>query len=55
MISFADRDELSHDLELEQVVCYFNDSFYNLGKYVCSGSELLRCEKRGVWVLEGEC
>ena len=51
----ADRDELSHDLELEQGVCYFNDKPFQLGTYVCSGGELLRCEERGVWVREGDC
>ena len=51
----ADSDDLSLDLELETGVCYFNAQSYVLGSYVCSGDELLRCEKRGVWVREGSC
>jgi hypothetical protein len=47
-------EELSLDLELETGVCYFNDVAYALGDYVRSGSDLLRCEERGVWVLKGE-
>ena len=36
-------------------VCYFNNSSYPDGKYVCSGSgELLRCNS-GLWVREGTC
>jgi len=36
-------------------VCYFNDSSYANGKYVCSGSgELLHCNY-GVWIREGTC
>jgi hypothetical protein len=49
-----DADDLSLDLELETGVCYFNDVAYRIGQYVRSGSELLRCEERGVWVREGE-
>lgn len=49
-----DNEELSLDLELETGVCYFNDVAYAIGQYVRSGSELLRCEERGVWVREGE-
>jgi len=40
--------------ELETGVCYFNGAVYALGTYVLSGDELLRCERRGVWVREGE-
>jgi hypothetical protein len=47
-------DELSLDLELETGVCYFNDTAYAVGDYVRSGSELLHCEERGVWVRKGE-
>lgn len=38
----------------ETEVCYFNDIRYADGDYVCSGSELLRCEN-GVWVRSGSC
>lgn len=34
--------------------CVFNDRSFAHGVYVCSGSELLRCE-RGVWVRAGGC
>jgi hypothetical protein len=35
-------------------VCYFNGVAYSVGQYVRSGSELLHCEERGVWVRKGE-
>ena len=47
-------EELEPELELETGVCYFNDVAYPLGSYVLSGSELLHCEERGVWVRKGE-
>ncbi len=47
-------EELSPDLELEAGVCYFNGVAYAIGDYVRSGSELLHCEERGVWVRKGE-
>ena len=47
-------EELSLDLELETGVCYFNGVAYPVGEYVRSGSELLHCEERGVWVRKGE-
>ncbi|MDO9385347.1 MAG: hypothetical protein Q7T65_01460 [Thiobacillus sp.] len=47
-------EDLSPDLELETGVCYFNDMFYPVGQYLLSGSELLHCEERGVWVRRGE-
>jgi hypothetical protein len=35
--------------------CYFNNTSYSNGTFVCSGSgELLRCET-GLWVREGTC
>ena len=35
--------------------CYFNNTSYPSGTFVCSGSgELLRCEA-GLWVREGTC
>ena len=51
---FDQDDEISLDLELETGVCYFNDVAYPIGTYVMSGSEVLRCEGRGVWIREGE-
>jgi hypothetical protein len=49
-----EMDDPSFDLELESGACYFNDCFYPIGQYVRSGSELLHCEERGVWVRTGE-
>lgn len=51
----ASDDSLDPDLELETGVCYFNDIEYPIGQYVCSGTELLHCEERGVWIREGDC
>jgi len=51
---FDEEEELSLDLELEAGVCYFNDVAYPMGQYLRSGSELLHCEERGVWVRKGE-
>ena len=49
-----ESEEISLDLELETGVCYFKRVAYALGQYVRSGSELLRCEPRGIWVRAGE-
>lgn len=51
---FDEYEELSLDLELEEGVCYFNNVAHPIGQYVLSGSELLKCEGRGVWVRQGE-
>lgn len=51
---FDEQEEISLDLELEAGVCYFNNAVYPIGEYVLSGSELLHCEERGVWVRRGE-
>jgi hypothetical protein len=51
---FDEEDEASLDLELESGVCYFNGVAFRIGEYVMSGSEILRCEGRGVWMREGE-
>ena len=47
-------EDISLDVELETGVCYFNDTPYAVGQYLCSGDELLHCEGRGVWVRMGE-
>jgi hypothetical protein len=47
-------EEPSLDLELEAGTCYFNNVAYPIGQDLRSGSELLRCEERGVWVRKGE-
>ncbi len=51
---FDEYDELSLDQELESGACYFNGAAFPLGQTIRSGSELLRCEGRGVWVRVGE-
>lgn len=51
---FDEYEEISLDLELEKGACYFNDRAYPIGQFVLSGSELLHCEERGVWVRRGE-
>lgn len=48
-------DYPTDDLEVETVVCYFNGAAFQIGEYVCSGNELLRCEERGIWVRTGAC
>lgn len=49
-----DYDVLAQEVE-ELPVCYFNDTPYPNGSFVCSGSgERLRCEK-GMWIVEGGC
>lgn len=47
-------EDISPDLELETGTCYFNNLAYPVGQYLLSGSELLHCEERGVWVRRGE-
>jgi hypothetical protein len=51
---FDEYEEVSLDLELETGACYFNNTLYPVGQYLLSGSELLHCELRGVWVRKGD-
>jgi hypothetical protein len=51
---FDEGEEPSFDLELETGACYFNGVEYAIGAFVRSGSEVLRCAGRGVWVRAGE-
>lgn len=51
---YDDAEAFSEDLEIETGGCYFNDVAYPLGQYLRSGSELLHCEERGLWVRKGE-
>lgn len=51
---FDEYEEISLDLEIEAGACYFNNVSYPPGRYLLSGSELLHCEERGVWVRKGE-
>jgi hypothetical protein len=47
-------EEQSLDLELESGACYYNGVAYPIGQWVRSGSELLHCEERGLWVRRTE-
>jgi hypothetical protein len=49
-----EEEDISLDRELEAPMCYFNNVEFPIGQYVRSGSELLHCEGRGVWVRTGE-
>ena len=51
---FDEYEDVSLDLELETGACYFNNTLYPVGQYLLSGSELLHCELRGVWVRKGD-
>ncbi|HHC71319.1 MAG TPA: DUF1496 domain-containing protein [Thiotrichales bacterium] len=42
------------DSPVDNTVCWFNDTRYPHGHWICSGSELLRCE-HGAWVRKGSC
>jgi len=50
----GEAEEFSLDLELESGVCYYNGVAYPIGQWVRSGSELLHCEERGLWVRRAE-
>jgi len=39
---------------MEEPVCYFNGEEFGIGEYVRSGSEVLQCSGRGVWMRKGE-
>ena len=56
IIDEAEYDEhaASRDLEAEEGMCHFNGTAFPIGTYVLSGSELLQCNGRGVWVRKGE-
>jgi hypothetical protein len=53
-------EEINEDAEnitldtSERSLCYFNGKAYADGQFVCSGSQLLRCD-RGLWFDEGSC
>ena len=49
-----DEHAASPDLEIEKGACYFNGEAFAIGRYVKSGSEVLFCTGRGVWVRQGE-
>jgi len=49
-----DEHAASPDLESEAGVCWFNAQAFPIGATVLSGSEVLECSDRGVWVSKGE-
>jgi hypothetical protein len=49
-----DEHAASPDLELEEGACWFNGEAYPIGATVLSGSEVLECTERGVWLSKGE-
>lgn len=51
----VDLEGYSTDVDEGAGCCFFNDSSFALGAFVCSGNELLRCEGLGVWIREGSC
>jgi hypothetical protein len=51
---FDEYEDVSLDMELETGACYFNNTLYPVGQYLLSGSELLHCELRSIWVRKGE-
>ena len=55
IFDYDDNEYLSLDAELQSGFCYFNNQAFEIGDYVCSGNELLRCEEYGVWIREGSC
>jgi hypothetical protein len=51
---FDEDDEYALDLEEESGTCSVNGVAYSIGQCVRSGTELLHCEGRGLWVRRGE-
>jgi len=49
-----DAEAVTPGLETETPACYFNGEAFALGECVRSGSEVLQCAERGVWVRKGE-
>lgn len=50
----GDDEEMDVEPEVAGGRCVFNGVAYPPGACVLSGDELLRCERPGVWVREGE-
>ncbi len=51
----ADNEQSGADVEsVEFASCQFNNVDYSNGTLVCSGDEMLRCE-RGKWLRIGSC
>jgi hypothetical protein len=51
----SDADYQDVDPDEGEGICYFNSQAFDIGAYICSGEELLRCEGHGVWIREGAC
>lgn len=49
---FDDSDAMP-DVELESGACCFNGQDFAIGALVRSGSDVLECAPRGVWVRKG--
>jgi hypothetical protein len=49
---YDDRDGLT-DVETESAGCHFNGAAFDIGDTVLSGSDVLECAPRGVWVRKG--
>jgi hypothetical protein len=57
IIDESDFDEHAGSPDLEREAaggCVFNGERFPVGAYVLSGSELLQCTGRGVWLRKGE-
>lgn len=56
VIEEMDEEHAALAMEVEDMpTCYYNDSAFNDGDYVCAGTgAMLRCEK-GLWVRTGSC
>ncbi len=50
----ADDFEIMAREIAEDGLCYFNARPFAQGAFVCSGTELLQCE-RGAWIIKGGC
>lgn len=51
----VDNEQTGADVEsVAFAQCHFNDNAYENGSEVCSGDELLKCE-RGNWIRIGSC
>ncbi len=49
---YDDQDAML-DIEQESGACYFNGAAFAIGDTVRSGSDVLECAPRGVWVRKG--
>jgi len=50
----GEEEEVEVEPNVRAGRCIFNGVSYDVGAFVMSGHELLRCEAPGVWVREGE-